>query len=203
MTWYAQHREDKIAARVFRRIGETNRWAVEFGARDGIQKSNTAYFRDRGWTTCLFDIVPGDPLVIEADITAENVNEVFAAAGVPDEIDLLSIDIDGNDLWVWKALRCRSRVSIIEYNPRWNHKKARTVSYDPTRRWDRTIYYGASMFAMWQVATEKGLELVASTPTNLIFVKAGLLPVQPISHVQRAIRIKRPDPQRRKWVAYP
>jgi hypothetical protein len=200
---YAQSGEDKIVARIFREIGVTNEWAVEFGAADGVRKSNTKYFRDKGWSSRLFDVEPLDESVQQADITAENVNAVFFTAGVPRAFDLLSIDIDGNDLWVWQALTgFHPRVVIIEYNPKWSANKSRTVPYDPTRRWDQTDYYGASVLALTRLGARKGYDLVASTRSNLIFVQAGLLPAINPSEVRRPTKNKRLDPQGRKWVMY-
>lgn len=200
--WWAQSGEDRKVALIFRLIGVTNRWAVEFGAADGRRKSNTAYFRDHGWSSRLFDVDPLDPEVRQADITAENVNTVFAEAGIPRAFDLLSIDIDGNDLWVWKALTYRPRVVVIEYNPRFGPYKSRTVPYDPDRHWDGTNYYGASVLALRRLGTEKGYDLVASTRSNLIFVQAGLLPAIRPSQVRRTSKFKRPDPAKRKWMIY-
>lgn len=200
--WWAQSGEDRRVARIFRDIGVTNQTAVEFGALDGLHGSNTAYFRDRGWTVHLFDVAPLDPMVQQADITADNVNDIFAAAGIPHAFDLLSIDIDGNDLWVWKALRSEPRVVIIEYNPRWGPRKSRTVPYHPTRRWDGTNYYGASVLALQRVGTEKGYDLVASTRSNLIFVRAGLMPAIRAVDVHRPLKMKRTDPLKRKWKVY-
>lgn len=200
--WFAQSREDRTVARIFRHIGVTNRFCVEFGALDGLYKSNTKYFRDRGWTWRMFDQAPLDPSVTKAIITAENVNQVFADAGVPQTFDLLSIDIDGNDLWVWKALTYRPRVVIIEYNPKFGPYKSRTVPYDPTRFWDGTIYYGASVLALTRLGNAKGYDLIASTRSNLIFVEAGLLPAIKPSQVRRPSKVKRSDPAKRKWLRY-
>lgn len=201
-TWWAQSGEDKIAARIFRRIGVINSWAVEFGAADGRRKSNTAYFRDHGWFVRLFDVEPLDPIVQQANITAENVNAIFTEAGIPQVFDLLSIDIDGNDLWVWKALTFQPRVVIIEYNPRWGPYQSRTVAYDPDRSWDGTNYYGASVLALTRLGAQKGYDLIAATRSNLIFVQAGLMaPIRP-SKVRRTAKFKRPDTAKRQWEVY-
>lgn len=203
MTWYAQSGEDRIAKRIFARIGVHNQWCVEFGAADGVRKSNTKYFRDKGWNYRLFDVQALDPDVTQATITAENINYVFINAGIPHVFDLLSIDIDGNDLWVWQALVYEPRVVIIEYNPRWPWNKSRTVPNDPERFWDGTNYYGASVLALTRLGTEKGYDLVAATKSNLVFVRAGLEPAIRPSQVKRRSKGKRPDPLQRKWAAYP
>ncbi len=200
--WYAHSGEDRIVARIFRKIGTTNKVAVEFGAADGVRKSNTAHFREHGWTVRMFDVEPLDPIVTQADITAENVNRVFDEAGIPYEFDLLSIDIDGNDLWVWEALAFRPRVVIIEYNPKWKAHKSRTVRYDPHRRWDRTDYYGASALALTRLGRKKGYDLVASTKPNLIFVLKGLQPAIKVSDVLCPLKMKQKDPEQRKWMVY-
>jgi hypothetical protein len=201
-TWWAQSGEDKIAARIFETIGTFNEVAVEFGALDGRHNSNTAHFRDRGWTTHLWDSAPADPVVSPAAITAENVNDVFAAAGVPQTFDLLSIDIDGNDLWVWKALAHEPRVVIIEYNPVWGVKKSRTVSYDAARQWDGTVYYGASVAALATLGAQKGYDLVAATKSNLLFAPTGLMPQLDVRTIPKPRKVKPPDPHARTWEIY-
>jgi len=200
--WYAQSGEDKIAARLFENIGTVNETAVEFGALDGVHNSNTAHFREHGWTCHLFDSGPLDPMVSREVVTAENVNDVFSFHEVPYEFDLLSIDIDGNDLWVWQALAYRPRVVIIEYNPIWGIKKSRTVPYDPDRQWDGTVYYGASMRALIRLGKRKGYALVAATRSNLIFALAGLSPAFQVEELPGPYKFKRPDPAERPWVSY-
>lgn len=199
----AQRGEDRKLVKLFQRIGTTNCVAVEFGALDGLHGSNTAHFRiDAGWRVVLFDRAPLSPIVIGATITAENINQVFADAGVPQSFDLLSIDIDGNDLWVWEALTFRPRVVVIEFNPRWGPAKSRTVPYDPGRLWDGTNYYGASVLALDRLARKKDYTLAAFTRNNLIFVQRGLTKARPHDEVIRSKKRKPVDPQQRKWVEY-
>ena len=200
-TWWAQSGEDKIAAELFRELGVVNHVAVEFGALDGWHNSNTAYFRaHHGWQCHLWDSEPIGPIVDQAVITAENVNDIFSDAGVPHTFDLLSIDIDGNDLWIWKALTYQPRVVIIEYNPRWGVRKSRTVPYDPERQWDGTVFYGASVKALTTLGTQKGYALAAVTKSNLIFGPAGLVPAVYPEAVAK--KFKPEDPAERKWVRY-
>jgi len=201
-TMLAQGKEDRVLIRIFDQIGTTNRVAVEFGAIDGLHGSNTAHFRLTGWDVVLFDVAPHASIVHGVKITAENINDVFEQYRVPYEFDLLSIDIDGNDLWVWQALAHRPRVVVIEFNPKWGPTKARAVPYDPDRFWDGTNYYGASVLALTTLAERKGYSLTASTRSNLVFVQAGLLPALDPADVPRSKKQKRRDPDFRRWVAY-
>lgn len=199
----SQSHEDRILGRLFREIGVTNRVAVEFGAYDGEYCSNTARLRKQGWTCVLFDAIARSPLVQEVRITSDNVNMVFEQAGVPQRFDLLSIDIDGNDFWVWQALTFQPRVVVIEYNPKFTADVSCTVPDDPDRVWDSTDYYGASVRALWRLGRRKGYRLVRATKANLLFVVSNEAQRQmrpehaPIPRYQ-----KRPDPLERPWQVY-
>ncbi|HVZ25547.1 MAG TPA: hypothetical protein VG842_05820, partial [Sediminibacterium sp.] len=129
---YSQFGEDGIIREIFRRIGTTNRYFVEFGVEDGSE-TNTTYLLYQGWkglwmdgdekfvrsiqVSCANAIAKGQLTVVHSFITAENIESLFDRAGVPKEFDLLSIDIDRNDYHVWKAIsHYRPRVVVIEYN---------------------------------------------------------------------------------------
>lgn len=197
----SQREEDRLLDDLFKAIGTTNKIAVEFGATDGLHGSNTALFRvKRGWRTILFDTLPLSPKVIKAHITAKNVNEVFHEHGVPQAFDLLSIDIDGQDYWVWKALKYRPRVVVIEFNPKWKRTDARVIPEDPAFLWDKTDYYGASIGALLKLAKRKEYVLVGSTRSNLLFARRGLWPAMSPLRIVRSRKRKRRDPLKRKWV---
>jgi hypothetical protein len=206
LPWHAHGGEDRICRGLFERIGTASQTAVEFGARDGISKSNTAYFREHlHWRCVLFDAEPRSELVQQAWITAENINEVFDDAEVPEDLDLLSIDIDGNDLWVWKALTYRPRVVVIEYNPKWSPRRRRTIPYDPNRGFrDQTDYYGASAGALVELGKQKGYALYESTPSNLIFVQEWFVErPKSVTDVRQRKKKEKVDPHNRPWVGYP
>lgn len=200
---YAQNGEDLILTRILGRIGTLNRVAVEFGAKDGVYQSNTALLRDRGWRVVLFDSCPDAPIVTQALITRENINALFAEHGIPHAFDVLSIDVDGNDLWIWEALTYQPRIVVIEYNQMWPAGTSVTVPYEAAREWDHTNYYGASVEALYRLARRKGYRLARFTKSNLIFVQKrywseGYRPYQlPVPRVG-----KPPDPLGRPWVAY-
>lgn len=203
--YYAQGGEDHWCETFFRRRGAVSRVVVDIGAHDGLYKSNSAFFRvDQGWTAYLFDALPRASCVVEARVDAENINDLWRLHGIPDDVDLFSLDVDGNDLWIWKALEARPRVVIVEYNPKWKPRRRRTVPYDPSRDgWDKTEYYGASAGAMVALGQEKGYTLAYSTAYNLIFVLDGLWAPYPLELVKLRSKRERPDTLNRPWVGYP
>ncbi len=177
----SQNGEDGILAEIFRRIKPRSELCVEFGAWDGKHLSNTwALWHDAGWSAILIEgdrdrflqlqqAIDKFPSVksINAYVASEGVNcldSLLANAGVGvDAIDLLSIDIDGDDYHVWDALtRFRPRVVIIEYNP--------TIPPEIDIVQRRGEYFGASAAALTRLAKSKGYELAACTRTNCIFV---------------------------------
>lgn len=161
---YSQHGESTILYDLFDRlIPPGPRFAVEFGSGDGYRHSNIRMFLDDGWRGVQWDT--------DQFITAENVNNGFEHAGVPLDVDLVSIDIDGNDYWVWEALDWEPSVVIIEYNSAFPHGRAVSIAYDPDHQWRRDAHYGASMDALVALGEKKGYVLVAEVAhANLIFV---------------------------------
>ena len=179
---YSQCGEDGVLDRIFDVIGSETRYFVEFGAWDGRHNSNTAHLRiDRGWSGLLMegsDRADGE-LVRREFVDAENVNTLFARYGVPERFDLLVIDIDGNDYWVWKAIEgFTPRVVVVEYNIFFGTHLARTMPYDAKHTWDETIYHGASIEALRKLGNEKGYALVHadSWAPNAFFVLRSELP---------------------------
>jgi hypothetical protein len=185
---------------------------VEFGAWDGLHFSNTANLRlHHGWSGLLMegsDRADGQ-LVRRERVTAENVNALFDRYGVPQRFDLLSIDIDGNDYWVWKAIsgHC-ARVAVIEYNAHFALETAKTMPYDPAHEWDKTGYHGASLAALRKLGRELGYSLVYTNAygANAFFVLRSELPADhvdlPLEALSRGIWREEPaDPRGRPWVS--
>jgi hypothetical protein len=188
---FSQQGEDGILEEIFRRIGETNRYFVEFGVETGVECNSARLARECGWSglfmeseeaqfaglTANYAAFPGVTCV-RAVVTSENVQELFTAAGVPAEPDLLSIDIDGNDYWIWKAITdYRPRVVVVEYNPFYPPPARWVMAEDPNFRWQRTTYFGASLAALSRLGKAKGYELVGtdSHGVNSFFVRADCL----------------------------
>lgn len=212
---YSQNGEDGIIEAIFAMIGTTNRWYVEFGVEDGME-CNTRYLRiHRGWTGVLMDGGQENPSINlrKEFITADNIETLFAKHQVPALFDLLSIDIDGNDYWVWKAVtRYRPRVVIVEYNACIPYAPAVTIPYHSTFQWDKTDYYGASLSALVALGMQKGYTLVATDPcgVNAFFVHNDYVVGRFVLHAPEtlyhpaAFKGKKgnrhpPDPSHRKW----
>lgn len=179
--WFSQNGEDGILRIIFETIGVTNRFCVEFGVEDGRQ-CNTRYLLEKaGWSGLRMDGADHDLRfgpVRKEFITAENICALFAKYAVPPEFDLLSIDIDGNDYWVWRAIEGYSpRVVVIEYNASLAPDQSRTIRYDPAFQWDGTSYFGASLRALAKLGRSKGYTLVGceSQGVNAFFVRDDLI----------------------------
>lgn len=159
--------------------------AVEIGAGDGQHLSNTALFRERGWSVFLVEADPvheeslrqleadGDPHVMFylTAATPKNINRM-----VPGHATFVSIDVDGDDYFLLEALFPRPEVICVEYNP----TMPRDVDICPARL---GLKIGASIPALQRVAGAKGYGLVAVTPCNAIFqldaVDIDVEPVRP------------------------
>jgi hypothetical protein len=176
---YSQNGEDGILQEIFTRIGTHQRHCVEFGVGDGTERL-TRLLYEQGWTGLLMDPADHNPSFIQREfVTADNINALFQKYDVPSDFDLLCIDIDGNDYWVWKALDTRysPRVVVIEYNAKIPPHESKTIAYEPTFRWDGSDYFGASLLALTKLATLKGYVLVACdrAGVNAFFVRKDCL----------------------------
>jgi hypothetical protein len=187
---YSQNDEDGIIQEIFRRIGVKNRSFVEFGCGDGLE-NNTVYLLMLGWTGLWMDgnekeirsISHLHKLFIEnkalrlrsAMVTRENIEGLLD--GVPAELDLLSIDIDNNDYWIWSAIdTIRPRVVVIEYNASIRPPAALVIPYSPDNGWSGGSYYGASLSALELLGRKKGYSLVGCNlvGSNAFFVRDDL-----------------------------
>jgi len=195
---YSQNDEDGILLYIFSLIGTTNRKSVEICAGDGIENNTANLIVNHGWTGLMFDgnkqnvergqyfysqckdtwIFP--PTFIHAWIEAENVNQLISSHGFENEVDLLSLDLDGVDYWVWKAIDCISpRVVVLEYQSVLGPHKETTVPYKKDfNRYDvhPQGYWGASLPAFVKLGREKGYRLVGCNRNciNAFFLRSGI-----------------------------
>jgi hypothetical protein len=189
---YSQADEDGIVQEIFKRIGMTNRTFVEFGVESGIECS-TVKLLIEGWNGLWIEMAADHVQAIkrvfadfiaenrlrlrQSKVTTENINGLIADAGLAGEIDLLSVDVDGNDYWVWQAIsQVRPRVVVVEYNATLRPPMSLVVPYDPDWAWDATNYYGASLEALTRLGRKKGYRLVGCSfsGVNAFFVRDDL-----------------------------
>lgn len=177
---YSQHGESLVLDELFQKIGTVNQYGVEFGASDGYWFSNLRFFLEsRNWTGLQMEGVK-DPVngVKSEFITAENINLLFDKYGVPNSFDLLSIDIDGNDYWVWKEISRQPNVVVIEYNSNFGIDEDMILEYHPNNAFDGSYAYSASVKALCSLASSKGYYLYEELDyCNLIFVKNDKLSI--------------------------
>lgn len=189
--------EDGVISQIFEEIGTTNKFCVEVGAGDGVKYSTTYDLRERlGFQALLIDgFVPVQKGKTSADaseedieqatlnsneqtkfvkafITKDNINAVFKDNNVPKEFDFLSLDIDGNDWWVWKELKYQPRVVMVEYNQYIPGNIDGVITYqDDFVITVRDAYNNASIKAFYLLGLKKGYTLVNSFSCNLFFIK--------------------------------
>jgi hypothetical protein len=120
--------------------------------------------------------------VAAARVTRENVDELLTGHGITGEIDVLSIDIDGNEIWIWERLSaCSPRLVIVEYNAFFGPSRAVAVPYDPAFSHDGSAYFGASLAAFVRMGARKGYRLVAveQRGANAFFLRDDVAPQIP------------------------
>jgi hypothetical protein len=193
---FSQYEEDGKLMFIFAVIGMRTKTFIEIGSDDGINSNCANLAFNFGYHGLFLDgneksIKRGRKFYAKyphpwmyaptfkcAKVNAENINDLVAEAGLSGEVDLLSIDIDGNDYWVWNALEVvQPNVVIIETHVEFGMRNI-VVPYDPNYSFPgkHPVYHGASPIAMVNLAKKKGYRLVGANDLgfNFIFVKNGL-----------------------------
>jgi hypothetical protein len=185
---YSQYGEDGILERILELIDDRNRWCVEFGAWDGLHLSNCAnLIRNREYAGVLIEADTARFAELEANygnvpnMTAlrafvgfgpgDNLDTLLADVDMPEDPDVLSIDIDGNDYHAWAATqRLHPKVVCIEFNP--------TVpnALEFVQPADASVQQGSSVRSLVRLGNEKGYELAFCTEANALFVDTRLFP---------------------------
>lgn len=190
---FSQNGEDGVIEEILKRIGAGSKTFMEIGVSDGLECNTTALLL-KGWNGYWIEQDPtfaqtirekfegvisqGRLRLIDSFATAENIEELISKANVPQDIDLLSIDIDGNDYWIWKAMESiKPRAVVIEYNAVMKPPIDWVMTYNPDFRWNGSRHYGASLLALQKLAEQKGYALVGCevTGNNAFFVRKDLV----------------------------
>jgi hypothetical protein len=200
---HSQNGEDGILAKILEVIGAADGWCVEFGAWDGRHLSNTYnLLANRGFSGVLIEgsrsrfrnlqaAFRDNPRVFTLNryvgfTAADGLDAILAETPISQDFEVLSIDIDGNDYHVWKAVtRYRPKVVVIEYNP--------TIPspVEFVQPADMSVNQGTSMLSMTLLARDKGYELVSATTHNCLFVTKELFPLFGIA--DNSVAAIRPD----------
>lgn len=181
---YSQGDEDGILQEIFRRLKITNGIFCEIGVENGLE-CNTLYLLHQGWRGCWLEgnsaqrdaihqkfrnlIESGRLNVGIAYVRPDNVNELMSAAGLCNDIDFMSIDIDGSDIYILEALNFSPKVICIEYNAKFPAHISKKPVYNPSYTWAGGDYMGASLSALNECAVRKGYVLVG---TNIVGTNA-------------------------------
>ncbi len=193
---HSQNGEDGILLFIFSLIGTTNKKCVEICAGGGIQCNSANLILNHGWYGLLFDGDPdlvkqgnrffqsspdtffAPPIFKQAWITKENVNSLIQDNGFIGEIDLLTVDVDGNDWWIWQAITIiRPRVVVVEINlilkPDVEWVMPYQADFSKHQAGAIPYGYGASLSAFVALARSKGYRLIGteSSRINAFFMR--------------------------------
>jgi len=192
---FSQFGEDGIIQYLINNIPIKNKIFIECGVQN-YKESNTRFLLiNNNWKGLVIDsdsksidYIKNDDIYWRYDIkaiskfiTKENINNLFSSNGFEGDIGLLNIDIDGNDYWVWDAIKVvNPRIVICEYNSILGCKDAVTIPYNPnfnrTKAHYSNLYFGASLPALCYLANKKGLIFIGSNSAgnNAFFVRKDL-----------------------------
>lgn len=208
---FSQWGEDGIIQYLVNNIQLDRKLFIEFGVENYTESNTRFLLINNNWSGLVIDGSEENINYIKNDviywsnnlkaehsfITKDNINDLIVHNGVSGDIGLLSVDIDGNDYWIWKEIDCVSpRIVICEYNSLFGPTAKVTTPYDPAFVRDQAhfskVYYGASIAALCDLAGEKGYSLVAanSAGNNVFFVRndvrGGLKVVKPSEAYRQA-----------------
>jgi hypothetical protein len=103
----------------------------------------------------------------------KNINGLFDKYNVPDDVDIVVIDVDGQDYWIWEALEWKPQIVEIEYNSLLNITDSKVMHKDTNHykwRQSKSGYYGASILALKKLGKEKGYTLIDICGRNCFFI---------------------------------
>lgn len=209
----SQYGEDGVIARLLQDLGLEDGSFFEFGIGPEWQHSfeevglegNCVQLRRLGWEGVFVDggALPIEAGVERAFITAFTINSIWDRYDLPSDLDVLSIDVDGQEFWIWLALAKRPKIVVIEYNGSIPAHESRTIGFDLNHVWDGTLYHGASLRALFRLGLAKGYVLVWANGVNAIFVREDLVSNPddfPFDEIYCAWPAHAPDQLARAWV---
>ncbi len=209
---FSQWGDDGIIQFLINNLDIPNRTFVEFGVANYSEANTRFLLMNNNWSGLVMDgskkniaHIQNDEIYWQFDLQAkhafidcDNVNALIASAEFDEELGLLHIDIDGNDYWVWQAVKIVSPVIVImEYNSLFGSDNAWTTPYDPS--FVRSGYhytnlcYGSSITSLCDLAEEKGYYFIGcnSAGNNAYFVrKDKIADLKPLSATEGYVESK-------------
>jgi len=194
---FSQWGEDGIIQFLIKNAAIQRNAFVEFGVENYVESNTRFLLVNNNWSGLVMDAnenhiryIKEDPIYWKYNLKAvcefvhrENINPILAGNGMDGDIGLLSIDVDGNDYWIWEAIDVATPgIVVIEYNHRFGLERAVTVPYDRDflrkKAHYSTIYYGASLRALCLLGNRKGYAFVGcnSAGNNAFFVRKDIKP---------------------------
>lgn len=183
---FSQTDEDGITIEILRRLGRETGTFAEFGVGDGTE-NNTLVLLALGWKgfwvggeNLAFDAEKSNRLFYQKEwVSRENIQALFDNGlknfdGEP--IDVLSLDLDGNDLYLCEELLAngvKPQLFIVEYNAKFPPPIRFSIDYDAGHEWQGDDYHGASLMSFCDLFGKHGYSLVccnAATGANAFFV---------------------------------
>jgi len=193
---FSQFGEDGIIQFLAEQVDVKNKTVIEFGVED-YSESNTRFLVMKdNWSVLTIDgskkmferlrkssmYWKHDIQALNSFITCENINALLEKSGFDSDLGILSVDIDGNDFWIYKEIKhFKPRIIIVEYNATFG--PSATVSVPYSESFQRTaahysnLYFGASFAAWTSQLNSDGYVLVGATSAgnNAFFVRQDLM----------------------------
>ena len=188
---FSQFGDDGIIQYLTHNIDCKYKTFIEFGVEDYFESNTRFLLQKDNWSGFVMD-GSSDNIAnlkqapfywkhdLEAEavfITAENINNLLSSCSVAGGVDLLHIDLDGNDYWVWKEIEIQPSIVILEYNSVFGLDRPITVPYranfNRTNAHFSNLYYGASLKAMYDLTVKKGYSFIGcnSAGNNAYFIR--------------------------------
>jgi len=195
---FSQWGDDGIIQYLIGKLDIPNKTFIEFGVENYTESNTRFLILNNNWTGYVIDggqeniqYVKNDPVSWACElhaecafITRENINDLLKKPGFQREVGILSIDIDGNDYWVWEAIDSIDPILVIvEYNSVFGRNTNWTVPYDPgfcrNDKHPSGLYYGASLKALVELGQKKGYGFIGcnSKGNNAYFLRKDKLSV--------------------------
>ena len=193
---FSQWGDDGIINFLINYLDDIPKTFVEFGVENYTESNTRFLLINNNWSGLIMDGSDDNIAFVKSEnlfwqqnltsiadfITAENIDNLLINNGFIGELCLLHIDIDGNDYWVWKAIKAVDPIIVIvEYNSLFGADNPWTTLYDPsfvrTKSHYSNLLYGTSLLSICDLAAEKGYGFIGcnSNGNNAYFVRKDKL----------------------------